>query len=108
MIEHIVLFRFKDEVSESTKKQIQSELQALLATVPSLRYLSVGANFTNRNKGFEYGLVARFDDREGLDAYQVHPEHMRVVESLIRPAMAELIALDYECPSPGLREVTQV
>lgn len=96
MIEHIVLFRFKDEISAAAKKTIADELLALKSKIPTIKDISMGPNFADRNKGYEYGLVVRFEDRQGLDSYQVHPEHQRVVHEFVRPALADILALDYE------------
>jgi hypothetical protein len=98
MLEHIVLFRFKPETTDSTKQQIVAELMALKGKVPSILDISAGPNFSERNQGFEYGLVVRFADRQGLDIYQVHPAHQAIVQELIRPALADILAVDYEFP----------
>lgn len=99
MLEHIVLFRFKPETTAYTKQQIVTELLALKGKVPSIRDISAGPNFSDRNQGFEYGLVVRFADRQGLDSYQIHPDHQRIVHDLIRPALADILAVDYEFPN---------
>jgi hypothetical protein len=98
MLEHIVLFRFKPEITAITKEKIVTELMALNGKVPSILDISAGPNFSDRNQGFEYGLVVRFADRQGLDAYQVHPDHQHIVHELIRPALADILAVDYEFP----------
>jgi hypothetical protein len=98
MLEHIVLFRFKPETTVLTKEKIVTELMALKGKVPSILDISAGPNFSDRNQGFEYGLVVRFADRQGLDAYQVHPAHQHIVHELIRPALADILAVDYEFP----------
>lgn len=98
MLEHIVLFRFKPETTAYTKQKIVTDLMALKDKVPSILDISAGPNFSDRNQGFEYGLVVRFADRQGLDAYQVHPDHQSIVHELIRPAVADILAVDYEFP----------
>jgi hypothetical protein len=98
MLEHIVLFRFKPETTELTRQRIVDGLMALKGQVPSILDISAGPNFSDRNQGFEYGLVVRFADRQGLDSYQVHPAHQQVVQELIRPALADILAVDYEFP----------
>ena len=87
MIEHIVLFRFKDETSQMAKAKIVEELLALRGKVPSIKDITMGPNFCDRNQGYQYGLVVRFDDRQGLDLYAVHPEHQRVIQDFIRPLL---------------------
>lgn len=96
MIEHIVLFRFKPETSQETKVSIQREIKALRSLIPGILDLSMGPNFCERSQGYEYGLVIRFADRPSLDSYQVHPEHQRIVKDLIKPALADILAVDYE------------
>lgn len=96
MIEHLVLFRFKPDTSETTQERILSELRALKPLIPSIVDLSAGRNFADRNQGYEFGLVVRLRDRAGLDAYQVHPEHQRVVQEWVRPNLEQILALDYE------------
>ncbi len=96
MIEHIVLFRFKPETSDATKTKIIQELLDLRSRIPSIRDISAGANFCDRSKGYDYGLVVRFADRQGLDEYQVHPDHQKVVVEWVRPNLAEILAVDYE------------
>lgn len=99
MLEHIVLFRFKPETTTYTKQKIVEELMALKGKVPSILSISAGPNFSDRNQGFEYGLVVRFADRQGLDSYQVHADHQHIVHDLIRPALADILAVDYEFPN---------
>lgn len=96
MIEHIVLFRFKPSAIPEQRKRALAELRTLTALVPSVLALTAGENFSDRSRGFDAGLVVRFQDRAGLDAYQVHPEHQRVVQEWIRPNVEEVLALDYE------------
>ncbi len=96
MIEHIVIFRFKADTKPEVLETIIRELRALKSLVPSVADLTAGHNFCDRSQGFEQGLVVRFHDRAGLDAYQVHPEHQRVVKDWVRPHLEQLIAVDYE------------
>ncbi len=96
MIEHIVLFRFKSDTKPELLHEIIQELRALKTKVPSVLDLTAGHNFCERSQGFEHALVVRFADKHGLDAYQVHPEHQRVVKDWIRPNLDQLIAVDYE------------
>jgi hypothetical protein len=95
MIEHIVLFRFKAGTQGESQERILLELRKLKGLVPSILDLSAGFNFSDRNQGYELGLVVRLQDQAGLDAYQVHPEHQRVVKEWIRPNLEQILALDY-------------
>jgi len=96
MIEHIVLFRWREEASQEAVDSALAELRKLKGKIPGIVDLSCGANFSDRANGHTHGLVVRFADRSALRAYGPHPEHQRVVQNLINPIRAEILALDYE------------
>jgi len=96
MIEHIVLFRWTDAASPAAIETVMAELRKLKTKIPGIVDLSCGANFCDRAKGYTHGLVVRFTDRAALESYGPHPEHQRVVQNLIKPIAADILALDYE------------
>ena len=98
MIEHVVLFKFKTGTPDSTIAEISSELTDLKSRIPEIKYLTFGENFSNRNKGFNYGLVSRFDTRSDLEIYQKHSDHVRVVNENIKPVLDDIVAVDFETP----------
>lgn len=97
MIEHIVLFRFKSDIEDAAKQRLIEELRGLEGRVPSIRSISSGLNFSTRGDGYEAGLVIRFDDQAGLDSYQIHPDHVRVVQDCVKPVVEKVLAVDYHC-----------
>lgn len=96
MIEHIVLFRWTETASKEAVENVITELRGLKSKIPGIVDLSCGANFCDRAKGYTHGLVVRFKDRAALETYGPHPEHQRVVQNLIKPIAADILALDYE------------
>ncbi len=96
MVEHIVLFQWKDTATPKQIEAVMTGLKGLKDKIPGIVDLSCGKNFTDRSRGFEYGLVVRFRDREALDAYQPHPEHQKVVQNFIQPILAGILAVDYD------------
>jgi len=96
MIEHIVLFRWKEDASQDAIDRVVAELRALKGKIPGIVDLSCGANFSDRANGYTHGLVVRFADRSALEAYGPHPDHQRVVQKLINPIRADILALDFE------------
>jgi hypothetical protein len=96
MIEHIVLFKWKEDAPEEAIRAAMDGLKALRDKIPGIIDLTCGVNFTDRNQGFGTGLVVRFVDRAALETYGPHPEHQYVVQNLIAPFRTDLIAVDYE------------
>jgi len=96
MIEHIVLLRWTETASDAAKETVMTELRKLKGKIPGIVDLSCGTNFSDRSKGYTHGLLVRFTDRAALEKYGPHPEHQRVVQNLIKPIAADILAVDYE------------
>ena len=94
MIEHVVLFKLKADTPPDTPRRIQEALHSLRGCVPGMLQFQVTENFADRSMGFGLVLFSRFVTREALAAYSVHPAHQMVVETVIRPVVAEVIAAD--------------
>ncbi len=80
MTVHIVIFKFKDENKDTNLKEAREQLNALVDLVPTLKSMEVGINFTVAERAFDLSIYSTFDTKEDLDAYAVHPAHLKVVE----------------------------
>lgn len=96
MIEHLVMFKFKPVVSAAEMEAAAAALRALKAQVPGVLEITAGMNFTERSQGHQMGLLVRLKDKAALEAYSAHPAHRSVVETLIKPKVDNILALDYE------------
>lgn len=96
MIEHIVLFQWKEDATEAAIEQAMEGLRGLKGQVPNIIDLSCGKNFSDRAGKFTHGLVVRFPDKAALEVYGPHPAHQHVVQNFINPIRADILALDYE------------
>ncbi|MDO9266626.1 MAG: Dabb family protein [Sulfurimonas sp.] len=94
MIVHIVMFKFKDENKSSNTEEVLKRLNALAQLIPTLKSMEVGVNFTLSERAFDLSLYSTFETKEDLDAYAVHPEHLKVVE-LIKSVTVESKVVDY-------------
>ncbi|MCC6445925.1 MAG: Dabb family protein [Armatimonadetes bacterium] len=97
MVEHIVFFKIRPQATPEQKQAMVDGLKSLAKLIPGIARLSVGENFSDRSRGFTYGLVVRFTDRAALEAYLPHPAHQEVVEKYIRPINDDVLVVDYEC-----------
>ncbi|HEX3083146.1 MAG TPA: Dabb family protein [Pyrinomonadaceae bacterium] len=80
MVIHIVAWKYRADVSEEAREKHQAMLKALRNVVPGIEDFAVGFDFLRAHNSYDTGLFARFQDRSVLDAYTVHPEHVKVVE----------------------------
>jgi Stress responsive A/B Barrel Domain len=55
-------------------------LRRLAGIIPEVLSLAVGFDVLSLPRSYHTGLVATFRDRAGLEAYTVHPEHVKVAD----------------------------
>lgn len=94
MVVHIVMFRFKEEGRDENIRRVKSMLEALVEKIEPLRSMEVGVDFLHSERSMDLVLTSVFDDKEGLESYRVHPEHLKVVE-LIKEVTVESRVVDY-------------
>ena len=80
MLTHIVVWKYRADIDLDVREEHVMLLRNLRSTVPQVQSLSVGFDTIHLARSYETGLVAVFVDRAGLDAYTVHPEHIKVAE----------------------------
>ncbi len=80
MIRHIVLIRFRADVTEARIGALFDELHEIQGKVPGLLALTSGRSESpeQMERGYMHGFVADFDGWDGLAAYQDHPDHRRL------------------------------
>lgn len=96
MIEHVVLFKLTDDATADVKAEIIRTAGVLKDEVDGVLDVTIGENFSDRNQGYDIGLVVRFRDRESLERYLPHPAHRGWVDRYIAPFKAGVIVVGYE------------
>lgn len=99
MIKHIVLWTLKETAEGRTAHEnaldMKARLEALRGCVPGLLLLEVGVDFSRTPASADVALYSEFTDRQSLDAYQVHPEHVAAAVFINRVRDGRTVA-DYE------------
>ena len=80
MLTHIVVWKYRGETEEFAREEHVKLLRNLATIIPEVQSLSVGFDTLYLPRSYDTGLVATFTDRAALDAYTVHPEHIKVAE----------------------------
>ncbi|QOP41600.1 Dabb family protein [Sulfurimonas marina] len=94
MIVHIVMFKFKEENKALNLAKVQNKLENLEVLIDELKSMEVGINFTEADRAMDLSLYSTFESVEDLQAYAVHPEHLKVVE-FIKEVTLESKVVDY-------------
>lgn len=80
MLTHIVVWKYRSDIEEFEREEHVKLLRKLRTLIPEVQSLEVGFDTLRLPRSYDTGLVAVFQDRAGLDAYTVHPEHVKVAE----------------------------
>jgi len=80
MITHIVLFTFKEENKRNNILKAKAMIEDLRGKIDFIKSIEVGVNFDKAPRAMNMSLYSRFETVEDLDAYAIHPEHLKVIE----------------------------
>ena len=94
MVKHIVMFDFKNENKQENLEKAKMMLEALVESIPTLKGMEVGINFSKEERAMDLSLYSTFEDQAGLEAYATHPAHLEVVEFIKSVATASKVS-DY-------------
>jgi hypothetical protein len=98
MIQHIVVWHFKDQTETGSKAQNLQQAVALLKScahlVDGTMTFDVALGADNAACTADLVLNSAFASQAALDAYQVHPDH-EAVKVFMKQAVASRECMDY-------------
>lgn len=99
MLQHIVMWKLKDEALGKDKKanaaELKERLLSLVGKVPEIRAFQVGLNVLEAPTAADVVLVSAFDDLAALNRYVQHPQHQEVVD-FVKQVISERRAVDFQ------------
>jgi hypothetical protein len=97
MLNHVVLFQFKEGSAPDAIKKLVDGLRAMPATISEIVSLSCGEDIDNGTRGgYQLGLIVQLKSREDLPAYLNHATHKALVKDLLQPVLESLAVVDYD------------
>ncbi len=94
MVKHIVMWKLK---SKSDAAGIKARLEVLAGKIPGLLKVEAGIDFLESAQSADLVLYAELENRQALETYQNHPEHLAIVP-MIKSAAISRTVVDYETP----------
>ena len=99
MVKHIILWNLKDEYSKDRKNEIKAGikkgLEGLLGKIDGLTEIQVYTEGLASSNA-DLMLDSTFESEDALKNYAVHPAHVEVADTLVRPFTAQRSCLDFE------------
>lgn len=99
MIKHIVMWKLKEIGAGAGKQENARKLKRLLeelkSSIPEVIKIEAGVNLKESEAASDVVLYSEFSNQVALDAYQRHPDHLKVVD-FVREIVSERRVVDYE------------
>ena len=99
MVKHVILWTLKDELTAEEKAQVKAGikegLEDLRDKVPGIVDIKVNINGLASSNA-DLMLDSTFESEEALRGYAVHPAHVAVADTKVRPYTKIRSCLDYE------------
>lgn len=97
MVKHVILWKLKDEIADkqSVKSGIKAGLEGLIGKIPGLIDIRVQTQGLASSTA-DLMLDSTFESAEALKGYSVHPAHVEVATTKVRPYTQTRMCLDYE------------
>lgn len=96
MVKHIILWTLKEEFNtDEVKLGIKKNLESLLGVVPGLLEIEVQTEKLPSSNA-DLMLYSVLESAEALKGYAVHPEHVRVADTFVRPYTSSRSCIDFE------------
>lgn len=100
MVKHIILWtlnpELSDEQKEEVKKGIKAGLESLKGVVPGLIDVKVNVDGRLASSNCDVMLDCTIESEEALKAYAVHPAHVEIANTKVRPYTVQRTCLDFE------------
>lgn len=97
MVKHIILWKLRDDIDDAqkVKEEVKVNLESLVGEVPGLLSLKVNINGLPTSNA-DMMLDSELESFEALKGYAVHPAHVKVADTYVRPYTEVRLCLDFE------------
>ena len=106
VLQHLVLLKLRDDVSAEDFGALKKNLMGMVGKIDGVLWVDVGKqevmypSYNDRSAGYNHMLIVTLRDRKALEAYDSHPEHVRVKNEYIIPLLNKstekpILALDW-------------
>ena len=100
MVKHIIIWTLNPELSEEEKQKVKAGIKAglegLVGKVPGLLDVKVHIDGRLASSNADVMLDSTLESEEALKGYAVHPEHVKVADTKVRPFTRSRTCIDYE------------
>ena len=96
MVKHVILWKLKEECNTTEiKADMKANIEALQGKIEGLIKIELQVEGLASSNA-DIMLYSEFENEEALKNYAIHPEHVKVADTFVRPFTATRLCLDFE------------
>ena len=106
MIQHSVMWKFKENQTIDDVKAIKNKLEILPTIIPQIAYYAIGLNIKQADNAMDMILISKFESKEDMLTYAAHDEHQKIVK-IISESIIESRVVDFEYSFIDIRNIVR-
>jgi len=96
MVKHIILWKLKEAYNTpEIKDNMKTNLEGLLGKVPGLLEMKIQIDSLPSSNA-DVMLYSVLENEQALKGYAIHPEHVKVADTFVRPYTETRLCLDFD------------
>ena len=96
MVKHIILWNLKEEFNTAEiRRGMKESLEGLAGSVPGLLKMEIETEPLS-SSNVDVMLYSEFESEKALKDYSVHPAHIEVADTKVRPFIKVRTVIDFE------------
>ena len=96
MIQHVVLFKFKESATPGQIVEARDALLTMKKAIPEIQDLHFGPNLGPSVKEYSHVLIVSCADMGAVQRYLDHPVHRQTIDRYVAPVREARLAADLE------------
>jgi len=105
MLNHVVLMKFKSDVTDTDIEQLETALDDLPNHIIEIHSYEFGRDVIRSERSYDFALIALLANEEALGRYQRHPEHQKVVQRIQKMCESILAVEFFSVDASSLKKV---
>ncbi|KAK1298909.1 putative protein Pop3 [Acorus calamus] len=97
VVKHVLLARFKEDVTPDRIDQLIKGYANLVSLIQPMKSFHWGTDVSmeNMHQGFTHVFESTFESMEGIAEYVAHPAHVEFANEFL-PTLEKVIVIDYK------------
>lgn len=95
------MWKFVDELDGMNKEEIMDKVTEcfvhLKNVIPEIKFMSVERDVLRSERSYDMIYLTEFESLESLEAYRIHPEHVKVAHFIAKIKTAQSVTDTVKC-----------